>query len=222
MRPQSVNNTDETTLVTRMRRQRFAVLQRMLDELPGTISVLDIGGTPGYWHMMTSGTPLSDRLRLTIVNPEPEPSSQANVTVLAGDGRSLPQFADKQFDVVFSNSTIEHVGTFEDQRRMAAEMRRLGHRYYLQTPNRYFPIEPHFLFPYFQLLPVSLRIWLVSHFSLGWYPVIRDPERARHEVTVIRLMTKDEVRALFPEATVFEEKFYGLVKSFVAYTAHAI
>ena len=59
-------------------------------------------------------------------------------------------FKDKSFDAVFSNSVIEHVGTFEDQKMMANEVIRVTNFYFIQTPNLYFPIEPHFLVPFFQ------------------------------------------------------------------------
>ena len=73
-----------------------------------------------------------------------------------GDAVDMPGISDGAFDVVFSNSVIEHVETYENQRRMAAEIRRVGRRYFVQTPNRHFPLEPHFLVPGFQLLPYPL------------------------------------------------------------------
>jgi ubiquinone/menaquinone biosynthesis C-methylase UbiE len=86
---------------------------------------------------------------ITLLNPELSESAPSNFTAFVGDGRSMPQFEDHQFDIVFSNSTIEHVGSIDDQRAMAREIVRVGRKYYVQTPNRYFPIEPHFVFPFF-------------------------------------------------------------------------
>jgi hypothetical protein len=180
--------------------------------------VLDVGGSQSYWQMMLAAAPIGDRLQVTVLNVAPQAVSLPNFTFTVGDGRSMRQFADKQFDIVFSNSTIEHVGGSEDQRRMAAEVKRVGKGYYVQTPNRYFPIEPHFLFPGFQFLPLGARAWLLRHFNLGSTLRQRDPERARAEVEGIRLLSKQEVRELFPEATIQEERVCGLVKSFVAYT----
>ncbi|HJP60817.1 MAG TPA: hypothetical protein VJ865_12495, partial [Gemmatimonadaceae bacterium] len=115
-------------------------------------------------------------------------------------------------------SVIEHLGPrFEDQRRMADEVRRVGKRYFVQTPNRYFPIEPHFLTPGFQFLPVPARVWLVTHFNVGWYRRFPDVASARQEVESICLLSRNQVRDLFPEAGIFEEKILGLTKSFVAY-----
>lgn len=216
MRPRALNNTDARSIITRLRRERFRLLEGMLGDGSEPVTILDIGGTPEYWQTMVAGSSWGDRLRITLLNIESR--SIPPFFCVAGDGRSMPQFADKQFDIVFSNSTIEHVGTFEDQVSMANEVRRVGRSYYVQTPNRRFPIEPHFMFPFFQFLPLPMRLWLVRHFSLGWYPAIRDRERARSEVTSIRLLTKAELERLFPDATIFEERFFGLVKSLVAYT----
>jgi hypothetical protein len=122
------------------------------------------------------------------------------------------------FDVVFSNSVIEHLGPrFADQKRMADEIRRVGKRYFVQTPNRYFPLEPHFLTPGFQFYPLDLRVWLVSNFNVGWYKRIPDKAKARREVESISLLSRDGVRRLFPGGRIYAEKIAGLTKSFVAY-----
>lgn len=213
-----VDNTNEQSVATRLRRQRFQILLNMLVDSTGTTQILDIGGRLHYWDMMLAGLSLTAEPHITILNLEAQSVSHPNITALVGDGRTMPQFTNQQFDIVFSNSTIEHVGDFADQRRMANEVRRVGRRYYIQTPNRYFPIEPHFVFPVFQFLPIAWRVWLVQHFDLGWYSRIPDYQKAISEVTRIRLLTRAELVQLFPEATIFVEKFYGLVKSFVAYT----
>ena len=215
------DNNNEHSVATRLRRRRFQILLDMIRATPGQLKILDIGGQPQYWEMMTAGMPLTDRFQVTLLNVRTHGPSHRNFTCLVGDGRAMPQFADQQFDIVFSNSTIEHVGGFTDQQRMASEVRRIGRQYYVQTPNRYFPVEPHFVFPYFQFLPIGLRVWLVQHFSMGWYARLPNRQDAEREVTAIRLLTRNEVVELFPEATIFEEKYCGLVKSFVAYTARA-
>jgi hypothetical protein len=57
----------------------------------------------------------------------------------------------------FSNSVIEYVGDFPDQQRMADEVRRVGDRYRVQSMSKHFPIEPRFVFPFYQHLPLWLR-----------------------------------------------------------------
>lgn len=108
-------------------------------------------------------------------------------------------------------------GDFEGQRRMAAEIRRVGERYFVQTPNRYFPIEPHFLFPGYQFLPFEARVFLVRHFELGWVGRIPDPVQAAKTVGAIRLLDRAELETLFPRARIYRERFCGLTKSFIVY-----
>jgi SAM-dependent methyltransferase len=211
------DNTNERSVATRLRRQRFQILLDMLGDSAGPIHILDIGGHQNYWEMMLANLSLKAEPHITLLNIGTPAVSRPNFTAVAGDGRAMPQFADQQFDIVFSNSTIEHVGDFADQQRMANEVRRVGRRFCIQTPNRYFPIEPHFVFPLFQFLPIPWRVWLVRHFNLGWYSRIPDYQRALAEVTSIRLLSKAELVQLFPAATIFEEKFFGLVKSFVVH-----
>ena len=134
---------------------------------------------------------------------------------LVGDARAMPQFKPHEFDVVFSNSVIEHVGTIEDQRSMAEEVRRVGKFYFVQTPNFFFPIEPHFLFPFFHWLPLTMRAWLLSRFDLGWYKKAGSLDEAISTVRQIRLLTYRELKHLFPEAMIVRERFLGLTKSFM-------
>lgn len=100
---------------------------------------------------------------------------------------------------------------------MANEIKRVGKRYFVQTPNLYFPIEPHFVFPFFQFLPVEVRVWLISHFDLGFYEKITDKQTAIEAVTSITLLNKKKFISLFPEANLFEEKIFGITKSFIVY-----
>jgi hypothetical protein len=107
---------------------------------------------------------------------------------------------------VFSNSVIEHMGAFGEQARFAKEVRRVGRRYFVQTPNRWFPLEPHYLVPGFQFLPVFVQKWLHTHCDLG---NIRKTE----PFGTIRLMTRNELQELFPGAHILPERVGPLVKS---------
>ena len=87
-------------------------------------------------------------------------TNRKNFKSIIGDARNMKMFRDKKFDLVFSNSVIEHVGDYFQQQRMAEEIYRVGNCYFVQTPNRYFPIEPHFLFPFFNFLPMKIKVFL--------------------------------------------------------------
>jgi len=202
------------SLITQLRRRRFVLFRSLLDRLPRPVRLLDVGGTQFFWEMM--GFRGDDGLEITMLNLMPSWTRPGFHSVV-GDARDMRQFADQEFDIVFSNSVIEHVGEPEAQRRMASEIKRVGKCYFVQTPNRNFPLEPHFFFPGFQFLPLSTRIWLLRHFDLGWYKKIPDYNAARYEVETIRLLSRREVARLFPEGMLHEERFAGLTVSFVVY-----
>ncbi len=208
------DNSDSRSLATRMRRRRFELFLSLLRTLKGRVEILDIGGTQQFWDLMLGDDPAD--IRVTLLNIEHQQVSSSRFVSAAGDARSLPQFPKLSFDVVFSNSVIEHVGGYNEQSRMASEIQRIGKRYFVQTPNKRFPLEPHFLFPWFQYLPVAARAWLVHRFDVGWYKRIPEPAAARAEVESIQLLTRRRFSALFPGARIHEEKIAGLTKSFVA------
>ncbi|MDQ6770487.1 MAG: class I SAM-dependent methyltransferase [Gemmatimonadota bacterium] len=210
------DNREAGSLATRMRRRRFAFFLSLLDHVRRPARILDVGGTQNFWEVMGRGN--LGGLRVTLLNLETQPVSGSRFESVAGDARDLSRYSDASFDVVFSNSVIEHLGpSFGDQQRMANEIRRVGQRYFVQTPNRHFPIEPHFLTPGFQFFPVSARVWAVTHFDVGWYKKFADGDAARREVESISLLTERQVHKLFPGALIYKEKFLGLTKSFVAY-----
>jgi len=208
------DNSDSRSLATRMRRRRFELFLSLLRTLKGRVEILDIGGTQQFWDLMLGDDPVD--IRVTLLNIEHQQVSSSRFVSAAGDARSLPQFPKRSFEVVFSNSVIEHVGGYNEQSRMASEIQRVGKRYFVQTPNKRFPLEPHFLFPWFQYLPVAVRAWLVHRFDVGWYKRIPEPAAARAEVESIQLLTRRRFSALFPGARIHEEKIAGLTKSFVA------
>ena len=146
-----VDFRDPNSLSSRMRRRRLAFFEGLLDLLPRPVTILDVGGTAAFWQALQVG----DGVTIIILNLRSEPVQEPHLRSIAGDARDLSAFADRSIDIVYSNSVIEHVGSLEDQRRMADEIRRVGKRYFVQTPNAYFPLEPHFLVPGFQFMPLT-------------------------------------------------------------------
>lgn len=184
--------------------------------MPRPVTVLDVGGTALYWQTMPPE--YRKDFCITLLNLEATEIEDPNISSVVGDARDMHCFEDQSFDVVFSNSVIEHVGTTSDQKRMADEIMRVGRSYCVQTPNKWFPIEPHFEFPLFQFLPVFVRARLMQRYSLGWYGRIPDAELARQHVLSIRLLSYRQFANLFPGATIYRERIFGLTKSFIAYT----
>jgi methyltransferase family protein len=191
-------------------------MERFAREFPITSEtrVLDIGGTPECWEL------LPVRPRLVLLNmPRAKEDLSGAASWVAGDGRQLP-FRDSAFDLVFSNSVIEHVGDAASQRRFAAEVARVGRTYWVQTPNRWFPVEQHLLTPIVHWLPRAWQRAIVPRFNLWMFLTGITGDRRRfyieHYLTDIRLLTTGEVRALFPRARIIHERFCGITKSLVA------
>lgn len=210
-----VDNREKNSLATVLRRKRFSFLLSLIAPLQRPIKILDIGGVQVFWDNMGLISPQD--VQVTLLNIFTNEVTLPNFSAVIGDARSMPQYKQGEFDVIFSNSVIEHVGDFQDQRQMANEVRRVGQRYFVQTPNRNFPIEPHFLVPFFQFLPIAVRVYLVRRFNMGWYKKIPNPVEALEFVQSHRLLTERELRELFPGARVYKEKLFGLTKSFIVY-----
>lgn len=207
--------TSTKSLALRMRKKRFALFMKLLAVVPKPITILDVGGTQQFWEMM--GFTDFELTKITILNLEMPDTRHPNFIGQVGDGTNLSSIADQFYNVVFSNSVIEHVGGYDQQRSMAREIMRVGERYFVQTPNFYFPFEPHYLFPGFHWLPMRIKVWLLTSFDLGHIKRIADPQKAGKQIESIRLLKKDELRTLFPSSISYEEKLFGLTKSFVAY-----
>jgi SAM-dependent methyltransferase len=129
-----------------------------------------------------------------------------NVTVQRADGTQLP-FADRSFPVVFSNSVIEHVPKGL-QPAFAREIRRVGDRYFVQTPNRWFPIEPHYQMPFVHFLPERALRALNKRFTMGW--------RKKGEWYETTLLSASDLHRLFPDAEIHRERMLGMTKSLMA------
>jgi len=200
---------------SKFRKKRFKFFEQKLDELARPVNILDIGGTVSFW--VNEGYHKRIDVKITIINIRVEETGYPNIQVVQGDACDLSQFKEKQFDIAFSNSLIEHLFTRENQHKMAKEAMRVAKNYFIQTPNKYFPIEPHFKFPLFQFLPRWLQIFLQTKTSLI-NGVKYDREYAESVVEEIKLLSRTEMETLFPQGEVYVETFIGLPKSFVLHS----
>jgi hypothetical protein len=196
----------------RFRRRRMQRFAREFGLTAGT-RVLDVGGVPDTWRT------LEQPFHVTLLNtPRTKGELAGTGAWVAGDGRCLP-FRDQSFDIVFSNSVIEHVGDRDSQRQFAREIARVGRAYWVQTPNRWFLVESHLLTPFIHWLPRRVQRALLP-FSVWGLQSRADPDRRRyyfeHYLAEIRLLGYAELHALFPGAKVIRERVWGLTKSLVA------
>ena len=196
----------------RFRRRRMQVFAEHFEPAPST-TILDVGGTPYNWNL------LGIESRLTLVNLELSQEGvsglQPYMAVLIGSGTAL-DLDSGSFDVAFSNSVIEHVGSWEDQQAFAAELRRVGRGVFVQTPARSFPVEPHLLAVGIHWLPKAWQRRLIR-WRTGWGWISR-PSQARIDAFVdgTRLLGLSEMRELFPDCEIRRERVLGLTKAYVA------
>ena len=176
--------------------------------------ILDVGGAADCWDEVRP------RPRVTLLNmPRAFTELCPEFCLVAGDGRRLP-FADGSFDVVFSNSVIEHVGDAASQALFAQEVARVGRGYWVQTPNRWFPVEQHLLTPVIHWLPKGWQRALVPRWTVwGLLTKVSADQREfylAHYLRDARLLGRGEIKRLFPGARVIRERCCGLTKSLVA------
>jgi SAM-dependent methyltransferase len=186
--------------VRRWRERRY---QRFLDlcQVQPNERILDVGAGAGAALERFNTT---NEIVAVDLNPlDSEWLKSDNVTVEVADGTKLP-FADGSFPLVFSSSVIEHVPKALHE-PFASEIRRVAQRYYVQTPNRWFPIEPHYQFPFFHFLPERLQRALNRRFTLGW--------QAKGSWEEITLLSARDLRRLFPDGEIHRERLFGLTKS---------
>lgn len=201
---------NENSLSERLRRRRWALIRERVPDL-AELSVVDLGGTGLWW----STAPVRPR-HVTTINLFNADQVDPAVTMIEGDALRADELLSGQaFDLVFSNSLIEHLGGHGPRRRFAEVVASLAPRHVVQTPYRYFPIEPHWMFPGFQFLPLKSRSYLAPRWPLGhtrgW-----DARDATTEVMAIDLLSIFAMREYFPDSDIILERVGGVPKSMIA------
>jgi hypothetical protein len=192
-----------------LRKKRMA---RLLDNFTfqDGMRVLDVGGS-GDWNW----DGIDALVSVTTINLYPA-NEVGLENYVQGDACDMHMFGDGEFDLVFSNSVIEHLPSKEHQQRMAAEIQRVGKAYWVQTPNKHFPLELHLCFPFIQYFPVKWRVAFSRVWPFSFEKMRGRTEGAMADAQAI-LLTKKEFRNLFPGAEMIGERFFGFTKSLIVF-----
>jgi SAM-dependent methyltransferase len=197
------------------RRKRLQMFYQMFEVKPST-KVLDVGGGATFWLLAEAdGFPCPD---VTIVNLDPPPADvdlPSHIHWVVADGTQLP-FDDGTFDIAFSNSVIEHVGDHEAQVQFADQIRRVAAHYFVQTPSRDFPIEPHVLAPFIHWFPKEIQRLLLRNFTVWGLATRPSPEECEALLNELKLLNHKELHSFFPDSTIQIERFLGIPKSLLA------
>ena len=181
---------------------------------PSNARIIDLGGTLEVWQWFDHD------FDVTVVNlPDAykfkNSKSFGKYTVVEGDATNLiDTFSDRSFDIVFSNSVIEHVGDESKQADFASEVIRLGEGYWVQTPSNYCPLEPHTSVIGYWLLPEFVRQSLHRKWEKKlpeWTEMVRGT----------RVLSRNRMRELFPESQFYIERKFLFEKSYTAYKPFA-
>jgi len=201
----------------RSRQRKLDVFFSVMNPTPSSW-VLDLGGEathPAQPHkQLLDIYPFRDRLvlvNLLLSNVQAAARALPGLKCVCGDGLRLP-FADKTFDVCYCNAVIEHLFTWENQRRFAAEIMRVAKSWFVTTPNRWFPFEPHLRLPLVTWLPQSWQ-HMIGYY-IGYNHLRRRYARGsdRRE---IRLLGSRELRQLFPGSRILRNGFVGFTPTFL-------
>lgn len=185
-----------------------------------TDTILDVGGYPQTWTVLPQVVERIDCLNLKVYPWEQEKDfPDHRITIVEGNACKLP-YTDGSYPIAFSNSVIEHVGDYEAQKAFASEILRVSPKVWVQTPAYECPIEPHYLAPFMHWYPAGLRR-RIARWATPW-GILAKPtkEEVDDMVDNTRLLTKREMRELFPDCHIMTERMLGIIpKSYVAYRA---
>ena len=215
------NYSSPKSFGSKLRTKRIAPLIKMIESVSkdnGHVNIIDIGGTETYWNILPRQIFEEHNLKITIFNllGSNLPDSHGPFNFIHADGCDLSNFKTNSFHIAHSNSVIEHVGDWRKMTDFSNEFKRVARRYFIQTPNYWFPIEPHCMTPFFHWLPKPIRLWLVSNFQLGYWRKAASIDEAVRIVESARLLNKKMFQALFEDANVLTERIFWIPKSFIA------
>ncbi len=193
------------------RSQRMAKFLALLQPQPAA-QVVDLGGYPWVWA--EAGANFSV-LAVNLSFPEGMKSYEPQFSTVHGDATRLG-FASQSFDIAYSNSVIEHLGTWERQQAFAGEARRVGRQLWIQTPARWFPVEPHLVAPFVHYLSKDVQRHLLRWFTLWGWMNRPTGQQISDFLAEVRLLTLREMQELFPDCEILRERLFGLTKSYIA------
>lgn len=221
MRNAYLDLTNPNSLRSKIRTKRVKHLVNLIREILmiekiNSIKIADVGGSYRYWLVFPFEEFKDITFNITLINIEEkrfyETRSFNNVTFTTqvGDGCNLKEIANQEFHLSHSNSVIEHVGSWEDIKNFRDELLRIGKYFFIQTPNYWFPMEPHYFLPFIHFFPRPV------HTKLLMVLKNRSFDRATSNFHENRMLSRNEFNFLFPDAHLITERFLLLPKSFIA------
>lgn len=204
------------------RLNRFKLLNSIVSsiiEKDGRCTILDVGGTEDYWDINGGFIDSHrDRLKIYIINIDEFSGQKTHRSIfeyVTGDATKAHIYNSVAYDFIHSNSVIEHVGHWPDIRSMANCIEQSAKPFFLQTPNFWFPMEPHFRTLFYHWSPETVRAEMLVKEARGFRAKCDNWHEAMAQVESVKLLTYSQLKILLPDARIVREHFLGLTKSFM-------
>lgn len=205
---------------SRFRKERMKLFQSMVNNYntKGTlVHILDVGGSVSYWKNYTNDFSVPVKIDIMNISLENDCDIDYDLfSLIIGDACNMSMIEDNKYDFVHSNSVIEHVGRWENMEAIAREIRRVGKHYFVQTPNFWFPVEPHARTPFLHWIPEQVRYRIAMRRKLGFWSKCDTVDKAMRTVQSSSLLDQYMMRHLFPDASITFENFLLMKKSIIA------
>nr|WP_196799867.1 class I SAM-dependent methyltransferase [Mariprofundus ferrooxydans] len=217
-----VNYDNPDSIGSKFRTKRIKPFLSLLAEAyekHGCVNIIDMGGTKTYWNIIPDDILSKYNVSITLVNlpGNNQPADEGRYKYVEGDCCDLSLlFDDGSFHIAHSNSVIEHVGDWDRMILFAKEVSRLAPAYFVQTPNFWFPVEPHCMIPIFHWLPRQVRVFLILKLNMGNWSKQDSVDSAVRAIDSAQLLNKRMFNELFKDAALSTERLLFMPKSIVA------
>jgi hypothetical protein len=208
----------------RAARKRSTLFRRHIEALPRPLRIIDLGGSAQMWARW--GVTEADGLHIVLANDHrhdtthrSEPLPGRFMDTWSVDVLELTAETFGRYDLVFSNSMLEHLPSRRHQAVLAAKIMESRKPYFVQVPNKHCIVDPHFPHPmaaFFALWPRPLQVWAHAHHALGSSGRAGSMHAAQRAIDNYHPLARRELAGLFPGARVVTEWNLGLPMSLVA------
>lgn len=210
---------------TRAASRRGALFKDFIDSFAPPIRIIDLGGTVSMWERW--GLIEDERLIVDLANnfsmdknnseaiPKTAGFSKIDVDVV-----NLTPEDYSQYDVVFSNSMLEHLADFNQQRSVAKSIILSGKPFFIQVPNKNSLIDPHFahpMAPFFAAWPRSIQCAALRLSGLNGGRRAKSRAHAERRLMFYNPLSMRDMRSLFPGEgiNILSERTFGIPMSIV-------
>jgi ubiquinone/menaquinone biosynthesis C-methylase UbiE len=201
------------------RKKKLATFHELLKPDEST-RILDVGGeiNPDGSSTLQFIDTYPWKKNITVVNIDEDHVNRIKqhhpeMDAVVGDACQIP-WPDKHFDIAFSNAVIEHVGDYSCQKQMASEMMRVAKKWFVTTPNRWYPFEFHLRLPLVTWLPGDGYLYagmLVSYNHMRkkyhWFV-------PKHQH--LQLLTPAKFHKCFPTSQIIQQRVTFMPETLIA------